>query len=92
MRMIWKLFCPHDNAETVENAHISMPGQQVVVMRNQSVTSNTTEEHCACAYWASSWASGCRKQDKNGELLRVTLGYKVSRCQEKIQWELCQIK
>lgn len=44
-RGIYEYFCSDNKAETVNKAYISMPGQQVAITCNQSVMSNTTEEH-----------------------------------------------
>lgn len=49
--------CPSNNTEIIENAHNSMPGQQVVMMCNSSVISNTTEEDYAHVYSDSAWAN-----------------------------------
>lgn len=35
----------HDSAVTVDNAHMFMPCQSVVIICSQSVMSNTIEEH-----------------------------------------------
>lgn len=66
-RGVSEYFWPHDNAETVENAHRSMPSRQVALMCNLSVTSNTIEEHCVHAYWEPSWASGKMEPKQEAE-------------------------